>query len=171
MNHSYRIQYKRVLLRPLKEQDIEELRVLRNKNRAFFVDSRYISPDQQKTWFQQYLEKENDVMFAVELTDHPDEFIGAIALYNMRPQTKTMEFGRTLIDKEKAPEKNIGTEAVIAVCRAAFENLKAETVTAEVLKGNEQACRAYAKAGFIIVGEDEKSWRLALKSDKLRKVL
>lgn len=93
--------------------------------------------------------------------------MGAIALYNIDEKAKTAEFGRVLLDKNKVSRKGIGTEAVTAVCRIAFERLGLKKVTAEVLKTNQPAFRAYAKEGCIVVGENKKSWKLEITPDTM----
>ena len=170
MRHSYQIQYGRVFLRPLNEEDIEALRILRNKNRFYFNTKDYINSEQQKAWFRNYLDKKDDVMFAVETIGHSGEFIGAIALYNICQERKTAEFGRTLIDKERFSEKGIGTEAVSAVFQIAFEQMGMKKLTANVLKKNRRACKAYAKVGCVIVDEDEKSWYLEIEPGNLKEI-
>ena len=169
MKHSYRFQYKRILLRPLEERDIEELRILRNKNRIFFNDSRIISPEQQKAWFQHYYDNENDIMFAVELLNRPNEFIGSIALYHIDRVAKVAEWGRTIIDKEKAPLKGLGVEANVAVGCIAFDQLGLKKITAEFLKFNEGARKIDTRAGAIIVGEDKEHWLVEITPDTICK--
>lgn len=165
MRHSYRFQYGRILLRPLEKRDIEELRILRNQNRYFFHKTNYITPEQQEEWFAQYLTKENDIMFVIEYLCNPGKFMGAIALYNIDKKLKIAEFGRVVVNKNL--KKGIGTEAVIAVCSIAFEFLELKRVTAEVLKTNYQASRAYAHAGCIIIGENEKNYILEITPDTI----
>lgn len=167
MRHSYQFRYQRVFLRPLEQRDIEELRVLRNKNRFCFNTTNYISAEQQRLWFQNYLRRETDVMFSVETVGNPGVFTGAIALYNIDLPAGRAEFGRTVLDKERVPEKGIGTEAVIAVCRIAFEQLGISEVTAEVLKSNPRALKAYEKAGCRTTGENDESWYLAITPDTI----
>ena len=53
MKHNYSLAYRRVFLRPLEEKDIEELRVLRNKNQQYFNNTAQITPEQQKMSFEE----------------------------------------------------------------------------------------------------------------------
>lgn len=168
MRHSYQLPYRRIFLRPLEQQDIEALRILRNKNRRYFHTSKYITPEQQRKWFAQYLTKENDIMFVIELLSDPGKFMGAIALYNINKKAKTAEFGRVLVDKTAVLGKGIGTEAVIAVCRIAFESLGLEKVTAEVLKNNHPASKTYANAGCTVIGENAKNYILEITPGTIR---
>lgn len=167
MRHSYEIRYKRVFLRPLEERDIEELRILRNKNREFFNDSRLIPPEQQKVWFRRYLEKNDDVMFAVELAGDPGRFIGATAIYNIDPAGGTAEWGRLVIDRDKTALRGLGAEVIAAACHFAFAGMGVRRVDFELFKSNERARRTYMRAGGVIVGEDEKKWYMEMTPDTI----
>lgn len=167
MRHSYQLSHQRILLRPLEETDIEALRSLRNENRAFFNTTAFITAEQQRDWFRRYLLRDGDVMFAAERAGRPGEFIGAIALYDIDLSTGTAEFGRTLLDKKKAPEHGLGTELVAAVCRVGFEQIGIVKITAEVLKTNGRAIAAYAKAGCKVIGENHRSWLLEMTANTI----
>lgn len=167
MRHSYQIRYKRVFLRPLEEGDIEELRILRNRNREFFNDSRVISPEQQRAWFRRYLEQSDDVMFAVELAGDPGKFIGATAIYNIDPAGGTAEWGRLVIDREKTDLRGLGAEAVAASCHIAFAELGVEKLVCELFRSNEPARRTYIRAGGVTVGEDEKRRYMEMTPDTI----
>ena len=155
MKHNFSLRYGHIILRPLGRKDIEELRVLRNKNKEFFFDSSEITTKQQKEWYEKYLKKENDIMFAVELAEDAGKFIGAIALYDIDIENGTAECGRTLIDKEKAPIKGLGTEATVAVCHIGFSEFKFKKISGLVLKTNARVLKSDARAGFVITGEKD----------------
>lgn len=151
MKHDYEFAYERIILKPLEEKDIESLRILRNKEKQYFFTGDDITPEQQKVWYANYLKKNDDIMFKVVKKEEPDKFIGAIAVYEINFDEETAEVGRTVIDKEKAPEKGIGTEAVKAVCKFAFGVIKLKKLTLEVFKNNDRATRVYEKTGFVSV--------------------
>lgn len=166
MEHQYGCKYKSIVLRPLEEKDIEELRVLRNKNQEFFFDSDPISKESQEKWFKHYLTKNNDIMFAVELVDKPGEFIGAIAIYDIDDKG-VAECGRTVLDKEKAPIKGIGTEVTIAVCNLAFTKMGIKKIVAEILKSNERILKVDTRAGFVVVGENGDNWCIEMTPETI----
>ena len=166
MKHNYTYAYKRVFLRPLEEKDIEELRVLRNKNRQFFDTATEITPERQKAWFDRYLEKENDYMLALELVSNPGEFVGAIAIYNIDWEAGTAEVGRTVIDKEKAPERGLGTELSIAAWLLTF-SLGIKEGRGYMHKNNAAAIKMNERVGCQIIGEHADSWDLRITPDTL----
>lgn len=155
MKHEYRFEYGRIVLEPLEESDIEQLRVLRNSQKQFFISQDEIESEAQKQWYERYLNNSRDIMFRVVKKENQKEFIGAIALYDIDSKKRTAECGRTVIDKAKAPEKGIGMEATKAACLFGFEVLGLQKIVGEVLKTNERIIKVDLRAGFQIVGEDE----------------
>lgn len=56
-------------LRSTEQTDIELLRVWKNKNRSSFFYKEVISAEQQIAWFRQYLTREDDDIFIVEIME------------------------------------------------------------------------------------------------------
>lgn len=167
MKHDYTFEFERIILKPLAIEDIEHLRILRNSQKQYFVSQYEIDSEAQKKWYNQYLDNPNDIMFKVIKKEKPDEFIGAIALYDIDWEKKTSECGRTVIDKKLAPEKGIGMEATKAVCLFGFDVLKLDKIVGEVLKSNERIIKVDTRAGFYIVGEDENMFFIEMTRDTI----
>lgn len=167
MRHNYTFTYKRILLRPLTELDIEPLRILRNKNLQYFNNATPITPEQQKAWFARYLEKEDDCMFAAELVEKPGEFIGAIAFYDIDWKAGTAEAGRTIVDKEKAPEKGIGIEVSYTLLLNGFSQMGLKESRCYVHKDNERAIKMDEHIGHSIVGERGNEWHMIVTPETL----
>jgi len=165
MKHNYSYEYKRIILNPLEKQDIEELRVLRNGAREFFVYQGIITPEKQQKWFEQYLQKDDDIMFKIVKAEEPEEFIGAVALYDIEPEKHQAEFGRIVIDKEKVSEKGLGQETVEAITQFGFTILNLRKIVAEVLKENQRALTSDLRAGFTIIDENEELYFLEIKNE------
>lgn len=146
----------RIILKPFTQEDIEPLRLLRNKphNRRWFVYADEISADAQKQWFEQYKAAADDVMFSVTRSAQPDQFIGAVALYHIDQNNGSAEFGRILIDSENVKEKGLGLDATLCVLKIGFGQMGLERVYLEVFSDNMRAIRLYEKAGFTKTGED-----------------
>ena len=156
MQHSYQCEYGRIMLCPLESQDIEELKILRNKKRKYFLTQDEISADSQREWYERYLQKANDYMFKIVRKGYDSEFIGAIALYDIDNLSKSAEFGRLIIDKDKCKEKGLGTEAVRAISLLGFNELKLSKIHAEVLQDNMAAIISYKRAGYEIIDDSRK---------------
>jgi len=143
MKHTYSVRLGELQLRPLEEADLENVRLLRNRNRQWFVYSGEITQERQKTWYQQYLLQDGDYMFSAF---YRNIWIGAAALYDTADgQT---EFGRLLVDRVAAGRGGLGTEITKAICQIGFEQLSIKTICLEVYTDNIPAQVTYLKAGF-----------------------
>lgn len=167
MEHDYSFQFENIVLKPLLISDIEKLRILRNKEKQYFATQDEITAEAQEKWYQHYLTKDNDIMFKIEKRDQPEVFIGAIALYDIDWKRKVSECGRTVVDKELAPEKGIGLTATKAVCQFGFEILKLEKIIGEVLKTNQRIIKVDTRAGFYIVGENDEFYNIEMTAKSI----
>lgn len=150
MFHKFEGKYDKIILEPLKKEDIEDLRLLRNKkeNRECFIYQKEISKEEQEKWFEKYLEKETDIMFVVSLKEDKRP-IGYVALYDIDNEKKNCEFGRIIVDKTKVLEKGIGTQITKCCCDIGFEKLGMNMIYLEVFSDNIPALKTYLKVGFI----------------------
>ncbi len=162
MEHSHVYEFGDIILQPLYNTDIENLRVLRNKEKEYFTTQNEITREMQKEWYKKYLKKNDDIMFRIVKKADPERFIGAIALYDIDWQNKICEFGRIMVDKGLAPEKGIGLQAAKAVCLFGFEELKMEKIICVVLKTNARVIKVYDRAGFHIVGENDNLYNMEI---------
>lgn len=167
MKHAYQFEFGNIILKPLMEKNIEELRLLRNREKQYFVSQYEITREGQQQWYENYLDKNDDIMFAIVKKNASDLFIGAIALYNIDWGRKTAECGRTVLDKGLAPEKGVGQEATKAVCLFGFEVLKIKKIIAEVLKSNERIIKVDKRAGFYIVGEHDDVYDIEMTRESI----
>ncbi len=162
MKHSYVFEFENIILKPLEWKDIEPLRVLRNREREYFMSQDEITPIAQEKWFEAYLQNNDDIMFKIVKKEEPDNFIGAIALYDIDWENKISECGRTVIDKELVKEKGIGGVATKAVCLFGFEILKLRKIVGEVLKSNLRILKVDMRAGFYVTGEDKEVYNIEM---------
>ncbi len=167
MEHNYVFEHAGIILKPLEEDDIEQLRTLRNSRKQFFITQNEIDSAAQKKWYEGYLKNPADIMFKVVKKDKPEEFIGTMALYDIDRERGSAECGRTLVDKVKAPERGIGTEVTKAICLFGFQVLKLNKIVAEVLKTNVRIIKAVRNVGFRIVGEDDNLYFIELTKETI----
>lgn len=154
MEHTISMDYKRISLRPLKEEEIEDARVLRNNNLSGFMNNREITPEAQKIWFSKYLSLPGEIMFSV-FHAKSGRWIGTAALFAIDAQNAQAECGRFIIDKSRTDEKGLGCEAVEAVCKIGFEELCLERLYLSVYEDNIPAVKTYERAGFFEYGVSE----------------
>ncbi len=142
-----------VNIRPLSQEDIFSLLLLRNQNRRWFFDQSIISSQQQLEWYQNYLLKKDDIMFSISPRD-VDCFAGAGALYHITPGGAA-EFGRLLVARELFDKPGMGCDITRAICDIGFERLFLKEIWLEVYEENIAARRTYERVGFCTMGEAE----------------
>lgn len=169
MKHDYIFEFARIVLKPLDHEDIQNLRVLRNKERQFFSSQFMISEEKQEEWYKNYLSKSDDIMFKVVKKEALEDFVGAIAVYDIDYKQSIAEVGRTLIDKERCMAKGIGLDATRAVCKFAFDVLNIKKILGIALKTNERILKVDQRAGFVISGDyDANTYALEMTVDTIR---
>ncbi len=146
MKHNFYDSYGKIELRPIEANDIESLRLLRNKHRNCFIYSDIITSEAQQNWFTNYLSKPDDYVFSVFLRD---KWIGSVSIYNI--EKNQAEFGRLLIDSETG-EKGLGVSVTICVCKLAFSKMNVSRIVLQVYEDNISAYKTYIRAGFKIFG-------------------
>ena len=167
MRHNLSIQFDSILLRPLEVNDALLLRELRNRNARFFFTNNQITEEQQLNWFCSYLTKENEYMFAIAPVEASENFWGAIGIYAIDPDTGNGESGRVIVDREKITRKGVGTLAIRAAAKLAFEQLRIQKLIANILPDNIPSIRAHEKAGYVQIGRDQQSLVYEISNDKL----
>lgn len=152
MKHNYRICAKNVLLRPLEERDIEQLRIWRNDplKTKYLRKIEKITPEMQKDWFERYLVNSDEITFAIEETKDLKRMVGSVSLYNFHEGVA--EAGRIQIGDDAAHGRGIASLSMALVCKFAFNSLKLRKVIASVHRENVAAYKSYMKIGFHVVG-------------------
>ena len=150
LKHSYTILLENIRLRPLYAEDLEQLRAWRNHDliRINFKDKRLISAEQQKKWYQGYLEDTTDFFFIIEEIGRFNRPVGAVSLYNQHDNTA--EFGRFIIEAGEVQGNGIGYKALLAIIQFSTNELQLNSIFLEVLKENVRAFNLYKKAGFVV---------------------
>lgn len=167
MNHTFFEEGEQISLYPLKMEELEKMRALRNRSRHSFVTSKEITGEEQRRWYESYLNRENDYLFSVY---YRESWIGAVSIYDVDPIEEKAEFGRLMIDREAAGAGGLGAEATKTACQIAFQQLGIKTIELEVYADNIPAQITYLKSGFVpeelfLDGEGRKMLRM--KREKL----
>lgn len=153
MKHNMVAVYNDITLRPLEERDIESLRIWRNnpENIAFLTNIGEISPEQQKRWFDGYLQDETEAIFAIVDNKIAKGIVGSVSLYGIK--NGTAEVGKILIGDSRAHGRGIGRKALVMAMLNGFKNLNLEKILGAVSPDNIQAYTNDMKVGFQITGE------------------
>lgn len=148
MEHHYVVDYEDIRIRPLSDKDLELVRSWRNKDqiRKWFTHSQIITKADQKQWYLDYIDKEDDMFFIIEEIKLIQRPIGCVALYHMNKEEA--EFGRFMIGETQAMSKGYGKKALEAMKQLAFHTLRLRRIYLHVLSHNAKAMKVYEKAGF-----------------------
>ena len=146
------IKFQDILLKPIDIDDIETIRNLRNSENknGTFKNIKYITKEEQKKWFSNYINNSNDKMFMINFNN---KYVGTVAIYNIDNKQGLAEFGRILV-KEEYRGNCIGLKATKGICKYAFETLGLNKIILEVFKDNINAFNLYKKIGFKVVDID-----------------
>ncbi|MEA4902162.1 GNAT family N-acetyltransferase [Desulfitobacterium sp.] len=150
MLHHYFKEEFPLILRPLRADDIEDIRRWRNLDyiRNNFISNEIITPIEQKEWFNKYKVIENDFIFIIEETNVIQKKIGTVSIYNFSRSSNIAEFGRFIIGEADAQGKGYGVRAAIMACELAFKQLGVEKLFLEVFADNMAGRHVYTKVGF-----------------------
>lgn len=151
MRHEFQADFADIKLIPLSKGDSEKYRLLRNlpEVRNCFGNNAVISAEEQSVWYENYLEKPDEIMLAVY---HREVFLGCNSIYQIDYVHKLAEYGRIIIDKQFSGN-NYGFKATMAAIKIAKEQLKLKKIYLEVYKDNIPAIISYRRAEFEEVGQ------------------
>jgi len=141
------------MLRPLEELDLEVVRQWRNQDhiRSNFINSDYITREKQKKWYQDYIQRDDDLMFVIEDTGVFKCPVGTVALYHIDRINLRAEFGRLMIGHQGAGRKGFAYKATRLLCHFAFKTLGLKEICLRVFDSNRPAIGLYQKVGFTVV--------------------
>lgn len=153
MKHNFSCTINDILVRPLKNYDIELLRKWRNKqeNNIYLKQIAYIQPQDQVIWFKKYENDTSTICFAIEETKLLKCLIGSASLYNFCDNEA--EFGKFLIGHKQAHGKKAGVNALKAIVKVGFEQIGLSSMTLHCYKDNISALNVYKEVGFTIENE------------------
>jgi len=137
-------------LRMLSALDLPQTLAWRNHSdsRRWFHSTEVIAPEQHQSWFGNYLERDDDYMFIVELAGAAR---AQVAVYGI--DRYDAMFGRLLVDPAVRGQ-GLGHRATLLCLRAAGDQLGLRRLVLEVKHDNAPARRAYERAGFVELGRD-----------------
>lgn len=155
MKHNYFAEFDNVRIRPLKREDIEDLRIWRNNvdQTKFLRQIGEITPEMQKRWFENYLENPYEIAFAIEEISELHRRVGSLAIYDI--EDTIAEIGRIQIGDTAASGRGIGRKSLVMAMKIGFEKLQLEKFIATVHHNNVTARTNDLRIGFEIVGEKE----------------
>lgn len=146
---------KKILLRPLRFDDIEKTMDWRNdlqiKNMVL-MHPFPVSINIEKNWFERNINKINNelIILGIELIESK-ELIGYAKLFNINWIHRYCYFG-IIIGEKKTRGKGIGEETTYLMMDYSFKTLNLRKILLEVLASNKSAIKLYEKLGFVVEG-------------------
>ena len=152
LEHNYHAEYENIRIRPLKKEDIENLRIWRNDNEQtrFLRKIGHITKEMQENWYEKYLKDPDVITFAVEETEKIKCMVGSLALYNF--QGDEAEIGRLQIGDLSARGMGIGGTSFVLAMAIGFQKLGLQRIYASVHQENIAAYKSYLRIGFQVCG-------------------
>ena len=137
------------LIRLVNEKDLEYLRVWKNKYRKYFFFQKKITPQDQLKWYEGYLNRNNDYMFAVLAPD--GRIIGCMGV-RLNEEEQYWDIYNVMRGSVSHQGLGLMSEGLHKMINFALhkQNISIQLV---VLKGN-PAMQWYIKNGFIKINED-----------------
>lgn len=123
------------------------------KNRYFFNQPYLITTESQRVWYEQYIQREDDIFWAV--LKKSGEFIGTIRLYNIIPDKSILTQGSFMIDAEDAGEAPYALEAEVLSLDFAFQVLGIKGVINENRSDNKIMNNLSRKFGFQYIKDTD----------------
>lgn len=153
MIHNYKATYQNIMLRPLMEEDIENLRIWRNdiEKTKYLRKIGTITPEMQKEWFEKYQQDTNQIIFAIEEIRDLKRMVGSLALYNFKDNIA--EIGKIQIGDTQANGQGIGRKSTVMAAYIGFQKLGLKKIISSVNPENIAAYKNNLRAGFQIIGE------------------
>jgi RimJ/RimL family protein N-acetyltransferase len=157
----------RVRLRLLEEADLPATLAWRNQDhvRRWFFDSRVITPEQHRAWWQRYRQKDDDFVFVIEETETLKRPVGQVALYNINWSAGTAEYGRLMIGDSAALGLGLARLATARLVEEALGPWRLRDVHLEVKTANAPALAVYQAIGFRVVSRDADTVRMQIVND------
>lgn len=145
------IRGKKILLRPMTEEDTEN--IVRWRNEAFvrknFIYQKPFTAEGHRHWMETMVNTGRVVQFIICTPE--EKPVGSVYLRDIDRVHNKAEYG-IFIGEEEALSKGYGSEAAELMIRYAFEELHLHKLYLRVLAGNEQARKSYEHAGFVQEG-------------------
>ena len=150
LKHNFEYQVENVKICQLQDFEIEKLRDWRNNqdNCKYLKKIPYITKEQQKQWYQNYLEDKNVMTFAIHETRDLIRMVGSLSLFNFCGDRA--EIGRIMIGDKFAHGQGIGLKAMIATLLLCFKKFSLKLVYLHVYEENISALKTYKNVGFSI---------------------
>lgn len=148
----------KVRIRALEPEDMEMLRETTNDpgtERLIAGWSFPVSKGEQMKWYESVVADKVNKRFAIEVLE-TGEAVGMISLTNINWKNRSA-FHAIRLGSNVPKGKGIGTDAVMAIMRYAFDELQMVRLDGAWVEYNERSLGMYKKCGWKVEGVKEKA--------------
>ena len=140
----------RVLLRPLDRSDLRRCVAWFNDPEVthYLARDGPLTFDEEERWFANYKAKTDELIFAITVDG---QHIGNVGLHAIDRSNGRADVG-IMIGEKAFWSQGHGTDALRAILRYAFRELRLNKVSLDVIDYNERAIRVYERLGFVREG-------------------
>jgi hypothetical protein len=155
-------------LRAIGREDIENLRIWKNRNKGSFFLNRDISPEEQEKWFAAFQARDEDLMFVVEqMVGDGWQAIGCMGFRKLADEG-CIDAYNIMRGAKPAPGSFTMSDAFRAMLAFAAANYQDLPIRCKVLCAN-PAVEWYKKNDFSIVDKvDDEYYLMELSKDSLK---
>jgi len=149
----------KLLLTSITDADLDNLRNWKNEFRHVFFHQEFITPEQQRLWFAQYLKDADNHMFIIEYSAEPIgclgfRLIGSADIYNV------------ILAKTECKRMGI-MSSCLGLLYSYICGLNRKEITVKVLRSNTAGVNFYKKNGFSCL-KDEGNYLLLHLASQVR---
>lgn len=140
---------------PFEMKWAEPLLKVRNseKSRYFLNQSYCLTLDQQRAWYEAYLERTDDIYWCI--LNKEGRFLGTISLYDINPDRSILDHGRFIVDSDASKEAPYAVEALLLSLDAAFDAFQIGKVINDNRHDNKVMNNLSLKFGFKFIKDIE----------------
>jgi len=154
---------KSLSLKTIAGNDLGNIRVWKNANRHVFFHQNIIGVEQQKAWFQSYLEEPFNFMFTIEYNG------SAIGCMGFRIIDNIADIYNVILGDSQYQGRGIMSLSLRVLCSYILK-FHTNKITLKVLKTNKIGQRFYSKNGFIIEREKKDYYLMRLSLNIFKKM-
>lgn len=162
MNARIHIENDRLLIRNLRDQDLDRLKAMRNDPRIYRYEPTFLaelkgSPEEAlKTIQGMDLDRDRQCIWGIFEKKDPDTLAGLAELYDYKPSGKVISMGYRLIPEYWG--RGIASRCNRALIDFIKNNTQVELVTAHVLQDNTASSHILLKNGFEYLLTKTEDW-------------
>lgn len=139
----------------ISREDINFLRIWKNRHRNSFIFKAFITPTMQSAWFESYRKREHDFMMVIE---KDGKKIGCLGFRRLADR---VDVYNVILGEKHYSKKGHMAKALLLICAEARRRYASLPIMVSVLKSNRYV-KWYARRGFVVGKEYDDYYEMCL---------